>query len=58
MWVLILYMYDGTVSPSDAVALTNISGFVSEQSCIDAGNSAKKLVSNTLKNSRFICVKH
>lgn len=57
MWTLILLVYAGTFSDSDSVALTNVTGFHSEQECIQAGEKSKKMVSGSKKELKYICVK-
>ncbi len=58
MWVLILYIYAGMMANGDSVAITNVPGFTSEQSCKSAGtNAADHLVSGSTKVVRFVCVK-
>jgi hypothetical protein len=55
-FILVLFLYAGTFSKGDSVALTSIPGFATEQACAAAGQKAEALVKNTLKDSRFICV--
>ena len=56
-WILILYIYAGALSKSDSVALTNVQGFATEQTCKTAGEKANALVEGSFKNVRYICVK-
>ena len=57
MWTLILYIYAGALAKGDSVTLTNVPGFKTEQVCQEAGTSAKKLVRDSYKELRYICVK-
>lgn len=57
MWTLILYIYAGTFAKGDSVTLTNVTGFKTEQVCQEAGNSTKKLVKDSAKELRYVCVK-
>ena len=57
-WILIVYIYAGVMANGDSVALTNISGFKSQQECVSAGQTAQNLVSGTSsKVYKFVCVK-
>lgn len=56
-WVLILYIYAGAMAHGDSVALTNVSGFASLQSCQNAGKEAENLASGfTSKTAKYVCV--
>jgi hypothetical protein len=55
-YVLILFLYAGAFAHTDAVSVTNIPGFKTEQECNAAGQKADSLVEGTLKSSRFVCV--
>ena len=54
-WVLIVAMWAGTFSSGDSTALTSISGFTSEESCIAAGKLAIKKFSTPMKTVEFVC---
>jgi len=57
-WILIVYIYAGMMARGDSVALTNVSGFQSQQECMQAGRVGESLVSGTSsKVYRFVCVK-
>lgn len=56
-YVLVLFLYAGTFSSGDSVALTNIGGFKTEQSCISAGKQAMSLPKGTMKEGKFVCLK-
>jgi hypothetical protein len=56
-YVLVLFLYAGSFSKGDSVAITNVPGFKSEASCVAAGKAAVVLVKNTLKEGRFVCLK-
>jgi len=56
-WILIVYVSLVTIK-GDSVALTNVSGFQSQQECMQAGRVGESLVSGTSsKVYRFVCVK-
>ncbi len=57
MWILIIFIYAGTFSKGDSVALTNISGFKTQNACQIAGEKSKQLTDSTFKSARYICVK-
>jgi hypothetical protein len=57
MWILIIFAYAGAWTESDAVSLTSVPGFPTEQVCMTAGNKSKELVKGTKKDIRFVCVK-
>lgn len=58
MWILILYIYAGVLATGDSVAITNVPGFTSEQSCKLAGDKATDdLVNWSSKVAKFTCVK-
>lgn len=57
MWVLIIFIYVGPLSDKDSVALTSVSGFGSQATCMAAGEKSKELASGTTKVARFVCVK-
>ena len=56
-WTLVIYVYAGVLAQGDSVALTQLPGFKTEQSCVAAGNTAKPLVSGSAKTIRFVCIK-
>jgi len=58
MWTLIIFIYAGILADGDSVALTNVSGFDSEQSCMEAGKKSKSLTTGTVKQTNFVCVKN
>ena len=57
MWTLILYIYAGMFAKGDSVTLTNVPGFQTEQHCMDAGRSTTRLVADSKKEVRYVCVK-
>ena len=57
MWTLILYIYAGAFAKGDSVALTNVTGFKTEEVCQAAGRASKSLVRDSYKDTRFVCVK-
>jgi len=56
MWTLIIFLYAGTFSKSDSVALDSISGFSSYNLCEEAGEDISEL-ETLFKNSKYICVR-
>jgi hypothetical protein len=55
IWVLILFAHAGTLSDSDSMALTNVSGFKTYQECKAAGEEAKRMASGTTKVIKYSC---
>jgi hypothetical protein len=55
-FILVLFLYAGSFSKGDSVALTSVPGFATEAACMAAGDKSQALVKNTLKDARFICV--
>lgn len=56
-WVLILFIHAGVLSSKDSVAVTNVTGFTSKKACDYAGELSKRLVNNTTKDIKYVCVK-
>jgi hypothetical protein len=56
MWVLILFAHAGPMSDKDSMALTNVTGFVSESQCRAAGEEAKHMTDYTTKIMKYRCV--
>lgn len=56
MWVLVFYVFANALSDGDSVALTNVPGFTSEQSCMVAGKTAISMVSG-YKTGVYKCLK-
>jgi hypothetical protein len=56
IWVLILFAHAGPFSDKDSMALTNVTGFVTEQHCVSAGELNKKMASGTTKVIKYTCV--
>lgn len=55
-WILILFFHVGPMGNGNSNAVTNVPGFKSEESCRQAGQKAKGLVSGTVKEMEFVCV--
>jgi hypothetical protein len=55
MWTLILFAYANMMASGDSVAFTNVN-FVSQKSCVSAGEQATTMAKNTAKTIRYICV--
>jgi hypothetical protein len=55
-FILVLFLYAGTLSKGDSVALESVPGFTTETACMTAGEKAQALVKYTLKEARYICV--
>lgn len=56
IWTLILFAHVGMMSDKDSMALTNVTGFVTQQECVTAGENAKKMTSGTTKVMKYTCV--
>ena len=56
VWVLVLFAHAGVMSNSDSMALTNVSGFRTEAACQSAGETSKRLASNTTKVIKYTCL--
>ena len=56
IWTLILFAHAGIMSDKDSMALTNVTGFRTQQECQAAGESAKKMASATTKVIKYTCV--
>jgi hypothetical protein len=56
IWTLILFAHAGIMSDKDSMALTNVTGFTSQQECVAAGDQAKRMASGTTKVIKFTCV--
>ena len=56
-YVLVMYIYAGMMAKGDSVALSQIDGFTSMQSCQEAGKAGERLVGGiTSKEYRFVCL--
>ena len=55
-WVLILFIHAGVWSNSDSMALTQVSGFTTAQTCETAGQNATTIAAGTVKEARYKCV--
>lgn len=56
IWTLILFAHAGVMGNTDSMALTNVTGFTSQQQCVDAGEQAKRMATGTTKVIKFTCV--
>ena len=56
IWALILFAHAGVMSNTDSMALTNVTGFTSQQQCVDAGEQTKRMATGTTKVIKFTCV--
>lgn len=56
-FTLILFFHVGPMGDGNSNATAVVNNFVSEQECMDAGNKAQKLVTGSVKELRFVCVK-
>lgn len=56
-WILILFFHVGPFADGNSNAVTSIPGFASQKECIAAGQQARSLTNNTVKESNFVCVK-
>lgn len=57
MWTLVLYIYAGIWSKTDSVTMTTVTGFKTEQVCIEAGKKSAPLVADSKKEIRYVCLK-
>lgn len=57
MWTLLLFAHASIMSDHDSMALTNVTGFPTQQECVVAGNQAKKMAEMTTKVIKFTCMK-
>lgn len=55
-WILILFVHVGPLGDGNSNAITSVPGFLTHQSCLAAGRESEKLVRNTVKEIRFVCV--
>ena len=56
-FALILFAHVGVMGQGNSNAITTLPGFTSEAECRAAGDAAKKLVSGTVKEISYVCVK-
>jgi hypothetical protein len=56
-FVLILFFHVGAMGNGNSNAVDSVPGFKSSEECLAAGAQAKKLVSGTVKELNFACVK-
>jgi hypothetical protein len=55
-WVLVIFIYAGSFSKSDSVAVTTVEGFTSEVTCEKAGEKLNSLTKGTYKEYRYECI--
>ena len=56
-WVLIMFFHVGAMGDGNSNATAVVPNFISQQECQMAGAQAKSLVSNTVKQMSYTCVK-
>lgn len=56
IWTLILFAHVGMMSDKDSMALTNVTGFTTQQQCVDAGEQSKRMATGTTKVIKYTCV--
>lgn len=56
IWTLILFAHAGALSNTDSMALTNVTGFRTQQECRAAGEESKRMASTTTKVIKYTCV--
>lgn len=56
IWALILFAHAGTMSSTDSMALTTVPGFATQQQCVAAGETSKKMALGTTKVIKYTCV--
>lgn len=54
---LILFAHVGSMGDGNSNTLAVVSGFTNEAGCKQAGEQSKKLVSGTVKDLRYVCVR-
>lgn len=57
IWTLILFAHVGALGDGNSNALTNITGFKTQQACVAAGQQAKAMAGGSVKRIEFVCVK-
>lgn len=55
-WILILFAHVGPMGSGNSNALAT-QVFSSQSTCIQAGESARKLVTGSVKSIEYVCVK-
>jgi hypothetical protein len=55
-WILVIYIYAGAFAKGDSVTVTSVSGFKSMNECQTAGLTTQKLVEDSAKILRFVCL--
>jgi len=55
-WVLIVYIFAGVMAKGDSVALLQVPGFTTVQTCQTAGDQVKPFVMGSAKEIRFVCI--
>lgn len=55
-WTLVIFIHASVMSSGDSVALTNITGFATEQACQAAAEKSRPLVSATFKAIKTVCL--
>ena len=56
MFTLILFVTIGALSEKDSMALTNVTGFATQQHCQAAGRAAVEEFGKGTKRAVFVCV--
>ena len=55
-WTLILFIYAGLLSKTDAVALASVTDIRTAQECSEAGQRATQMTSGSLNVAEYICI--
>lgn len=55
-FILILFFHVGAIGSGNSNAVTNITGFTTEEEFMSAGARAKKLVAGSVKELNYTCV--
>lgn len=56
-WLLIVLIYAGAYSHDNSVTMFSIPGWLSKESCEDAGPQLQPLVKGTTKEVRYVCLR-
>ena len=57
-WILVIFVHAGILSKGDSMAITSVPGFPTETACKSAGEASKALTGGTVKETRFVCLRH
>ena len=55
-WALIIHLYAGIFADTDSLSVTSVSGFSTKAACEVAGKASERLVAQTKKDIKWVCV--